>query len=108
MELVFYGIIVGNFLIKAMGRIMSPREARFAVVAESVATANLFVLVGTYTDSERFRSAIEEVDRSVYWVEASYDLTDPRDLAAFLCYTFTPVSDLHPEERDDLRRALAV
>lgn len=81
---ILYGIILGDFILKVLGRLFIGRERSkgYAVFAIPVDGDKRYLL-GLTEDQGALEGVLDELDASNWWVGAWLDFNDPNDLAEF-------------------------
>ena len=94
LQYIFYGVIVGSWLLGVKGRIFPGKvQGRYAVVAMHTHKEG-YVLVGRSGDKHKALDATDFVENnSMCYIGICYDLLDPVDRADFEESAFFPYID---------------
>ena len=91
LQYIIYGVIVGNWLLCAKGRIFPGKvQGRYAVVAMHVHKEE-YVLVGRTNDMLKAEAATDVIEaNAMCYIGLCYDMMDPADRADFDSKFFCP------------------
>lgn len=104
LQYILYGVIVGNWLLCAKGRIFPGKvQGRYAVVAMHVHKEE-YVLVGRTNDMLKADAATDVIEaNAMCYIGLCYDLLDPDDRADFDSKFFCPY--IEDEDRTAIENA---
>lgn len=106
MSQILYGVILGNFIMKAKGRLFPGTiPGRYAVIAENRVLQGYMVLLGLCDTWSQASAARESVEDSAAYIADIYDTMDPDDNKFITGDNFIPWNELIQADRDDLTPA---